>query len=153
MLSIKVIDASLARNITHYKNLKRKILKCCANIYFNKQCQKHNLTPKYTQIKIPLTSPAAIYTQRKVNKIRIKDKIKFLYLKKDKLNKQLYKTHLKLAHECDQNWRIISELTDTTLNTEIQRKYHTLHKKLYILKNTQTPNTTISINTLPFTPE
>ena len=65
MSSIKIIDASIARNITHCKNLKRKILKCCANIYFNKQCQKHNLTPKYTQIKTPLTSPAAIYTQRK----------------------------------------------------------------------------------------
>ena len=42
MSSIKVIDASLARNIIRYKNLKRQILKSCANIYFNKQCQKHN---------------------------------------------------------------------------------------------------------------
>ena len=38
MSSVKIIDASLARNITLYKNLKRKILKCCANIYLNKKC-------------------------------------------------------------------------------------------------------------------
>ena len=43
MSSIKITDASQAHNITYYKNLKRKILKCCANIYFNKQCLQHNL--------------------------------------------------------------------------------------------------------------
>ena len=36
MSSIKIIDASQAQNITRYKNLKKQILKCCANIYFNK---------------------------------------------------------------------------------------------------------------------
>ena len=68
---------------------------------FQQAMPKHNLLPKYTQIKTPLTSPAAVHTQRKVNKIRIKDDVTFLYLKKDKLNKQLYKSHLKLAHECE----------------------------------------------------
>ena len=82
MSSVKIIDASQARNVTCYKSLKRKILKCCANIYFNKQCLQHNLTPKYTKIIIQITSPAAIHTQRKVNKIRNKDEIKFQYLKK-----------------------------------------------------------------------
>ena len=84
MSSIKIIDASQARNVTCYKSLKRKILKYCANICFNKQCLQHNLTPQYTKITVPITSPAAIHTQRKVNKIPIKDEIKFQYLKKEK---------------------------------------------------------------------
>ena len=37
MSSIKIIRASQATHIYLYKNLKSKILKCCANIYFNKQ--------------------------------------------------------------------------------------------------------------------
>ena len=65
MSSIKIIDASQAHNITRYKNLKRKILKCCANIYFNKQCLQHNLTSQYTKITIPITLPVAIHTQPK----------------------------------------------------------------------------------------
>ena len=37
MASIKFI-ASQARTIFQYKNTRTKVLKCCANIYFNKQC-------------------------------------------------------------------------------------------------------------------
>ena len=27
-----------AKSIDRYKNIKKKLLQCCANIYFNKQC-------------------------------------------------------------------------------------------------------------------
>ena len=37
MSSIKIIIASQASHINLYKNLKGKISKCCAIIYFNKQ--------------------------------------------------------------------------------------------------------------------
>jgi hypothetical protein len=57
-------------------------MKCCANINFNPQRLKQNLTPNYTKIKIPNTSPAAIFTKNKTINIRIKDEIKFLYMKK-----------------------------------------------------------------------
>ena len=63
----------------------------CKHI-LNKQCHKHNLTPTYAKIKIPFTSPAAIHTQYKITKLRLKYEIKFLYQKKGKLNKQLYNT-------------------------------------------------------------
>ena len=43
MSSIKIIDTSQAHNITRYKNLKRNILKCCANIYFNLNEIKKNI--------------------------------------------------------------------------------------------------------------
>ena len=72
MSSIKIIKASQATHIYRYKNIKRKILKCCASIYFNKRCLKHNLTPSYSRINITNTSPAATYTQHKICKLRIK---------------------------------------------------------------------------------
>ena len=40
--------------ISHYKNLRTKIMKCCANIYFNRQCLKNEVVPKYANIKIPI---------------------------------------------------------------------------------------------------
>jgi len=52
MDNIKFI-ASQAKHIYQYKSLKSKILKCNANIFFNKQCLAKNLIPKYADIKIP----------------------------------------------------------------------------------------------------
>jgi hypothetical protein len=56
-------------------------MKCCANIYCNRQCLKQNLTPNYSKIKIPNTSPASRFTKQKTLKLWIKDEIKFLYVK------------------------------------------------------------------------
>ena len=44
-----------------------KLLLCCANIYFNKQCLTQSLTPTYAKIKVANTSPAAKFTQQKTN--------------------------------------------------------------------------------------
>jgi len=40
----RIIVAGKARYVSQYKNLKSKVLKCCANI-FSRQCLKQNLTP------------------------------------------------------------------------------------------------------------
>ena len=99
MSSTSIIIASQARYVCHYKNLRRKVFKCCADIYFNRQCLKQTLTPDNTKIKVPNTSFAVKFTKNKITKIRIKDEIKFLYIKKEKLNKQLHVTHLELAEK------------------------------------------------------
>ena len=39
MASFKFIACQAGSN-THYKNLRTKVMKCCANIYFNGQCLK-----------------------------------------------------------------------------------------------------------------
>ena len=80
MSSMKVVVASQAKCINQYKNLKRKVLNCDANIYFNKQCLSYGLTPKYADIRVPNTSRAAQYTQQKLIRIRLRDEIKFLYI-------------------------------------------------------------------------
>jgi len=64
-------------------------LKCCANIYFNRQRLIKNITPKYANIKIPHTSPATYVTQNKIQSIRLKDEIKFLHKKERKTKKSL----------------------------------------------------------------
>ena len=52
------------------------------------------LIPNYAKIKIPNTCPAATFTQRKIHNLRIKDGIKYLYIKKkQQLNRQLYYLH------------------------------------------------------------
>jgi hypothetical protein len=71
-------------------------MKCYANIYFNRQHLIKNVIPNYVKIKILYISPATSITQKKVQTIRIKDEIKFLYMKKEKLNNDLYKMHLKI---------------------------------------------------------
>jgi hypothetical protein len=63
-----------------------------ARIYFNRKCLSKRLTPSYAKIKIPNTSPAHRHTQQKVTKLRIKDEIKFLHCKKQKLNSEIYQT-------------------------------------------------------------
>jgi len=57
--------ASQAKCIYSYKNLREKVQRCCANIYFNRQCLKLGVIPKYAQIKVPYTSPASKTTQKK----------------------------------------------------------------------------------------
>jgi len=51
--------ASQARTVNLYKNLRSKLLKCCANIFFNRQCLRKKIIPKYVNIKVANTSPAA----------------------------------------------------------------------------------------------
>lgn len=71
-------------------------MKCCANICFNRQHVIKNVIPIYTKIKILYISSATSITQKKVQTIRIKDEIQFLYMKKEKLNNDLYKMQLKI---------------------------------------------------------
>jgi len=45
MTSYKFV-ASQAKCIHLYKNLRAKVQRCCANIYFNRQCLKQGVIPK-----------------------------------------------------------------------------------------------------------
>ena len=95
-------------------------MKCCENIYFNRQCLIKKVVPKYANIKIPYTSPATNITQKKIQTIRLKDEIKFLY-KKDKLNNDLYSIHLKAAQEWGSTWYVILDSIHDSINQELER--------------------------------
>jgi hypothetical protein len=84
MSQCKFVIASQAGVIYGYKNLKHKILKFDANIQFNRQCLKFNLVPKYANVEVHNASPGSQFTQRKVGKMRIKDKINIFAYEKRK---------------------------------------------------------------------
>jgi hypothetical protein len=71
MDSVRLIDRSQMRTISKYKNLKCKVLKCNANVYFNKQCVEQDLVPNYA--KISNNCKMSKYTQRKIHKLRLKE--------------------------------------------------------------------------------
>jgi hypothetical protein len=139
MVFIK-FNASQARTIHRYMNLKTKLMKFCANLYFNRQCLVKKLIPKYANIKVPNTSPAADYTSKKVRNIRIKDEIKFLYKKKQQLNKDLYHAHLEVAKEWGSLWTLIAESIGEKINLESEKKYETIKSELKQLETTQRNN-------------
>jgi hypothetical protein len=145
MTHLKIMNASLGP-IRKYKSLKSRLYNCNASIYFNRQCLKKQLTPKYANIKIPNTSPAHKYTQQKAATMRIKDEIKYLYSKKQDLNQQIYHLHLSLAHTWSNTWHYIYETIEGELNREAKAKYKALDKKLDHLRKTQsyTPHSTQS---------
>jgi hypothetical protein len=125
MQPIKFI-ADQAKGINQFKNVRIKLLKCCANIYFNRQCQKLGIIPKYAKIKVPHTSAASTVTQIKAQSIRVKEEIKLLYKKKDKLNTDLYNSHLQAAKEWGSIWHLVYQTIIDTTNQEIEKKYKIL---------------------------
>jgi hypothetical protein len=52
ILNIKFTDAKHAREIHQFKNIKRKLHKTIATIWFNKSCKQQQLTPNYINIHI-----------------------------------------------------------------------------------------------------
>ena len=102
-LSLLFVIANQARCVNKYKNIKHKVLKCNANIYFNKQCWEDDLTPKFSDIKIRNISTATKFTQQ-VCGMRLKDEIKFLYIEKGKLSEELYHMHFKCANYWGNLW-------------------------------------------------
>ena len=122
--------ASQANSIYTYKNIREKVQRCCANIYFNQQCLQLGVIPKYARIKIPFTSPASKTTQRKSQVLRVKEEIKFLYSKKDKLNILLYKAHLNAALEWGDLWHLIQDNISQSINSKLADVYKALDAKL-----------------------
>jgi hypothetical protein len=112
-------------------------IKCNANIFFNKQCLSRKITPKYADIKVPITSKAAHITRTKVTTTRIKDEIKFLYRKKDTLNRALYQAHLQAAQEWGNTWPMIRNHTHKDINEDLHLKYTNQEQKLNRLEHTQ----------------
>ena len=70
--------------------MKTKLHKTIANIYFNKECLKHKLTPTYAKIKIKDTNKAATKTNQQLQTLRIKNKLKCLQMKKSGIYNNLY---------------------------------------------------------------
>jgi hypothetical protein len=49
---VKLINAQQAKPIYHYQNIKEKLHKTTASIWFNKICKTEHLTPNYINITV-----------------------------------------------------------------------------------------------------
>jgi len=67
MASVKFI-ASQPRSIYQYKNIRIKVLKCCADIFLNWQCLAKKNVTNYANKSVPVTVPASRITQNKIHK-------------------------------------------------------------------------------------
>jgi len=59
-------------------------------------------------------------------------------MKKEKLNKELYQVHLKVAQEWGNTWHIIRNGIHESINREMDKKYNYIKQKLNKLEHTQT---------------
>ena len=71
--------ASQARSSHQYKNLKIKVLKYNADIFFNRQCLSKKDYSKLCEHKGTDYVPSFTLKKKKNQTTRIKDEIKFLY--------------------------------------------------------------------------
>jgi hypothetical protein len=97
LTNLKICIAKQAKQIFHYKKIKIKLYKNNVAIWFNKTCRIKQLTPNYIKIRINGNSTRAQRTENIAIRHRINQELRFLSIKKQKLNKQLYRIHLECA--------------------------------------------------------
>jgi hypothetical protein len=91
-----IVVYNYSGDIYAYKNIKQKLHKSIAAIWFNKTCRGKDLKPNYINIRINGNNRQWNNTMKAAIRFRINQEIKFLYIKK--LNEQLYRLHLNCAN-------------------------------------------------------
>ena len=76
-------------------------------------------------------------TDKKAQITRMKDEIKFLYRKKEKLKYELHKIHLRMAQEWGNTWHIIHNSILDSINREMEKKYISIDDKIHRLTHNQ----------------
>jgi hypothetical protein len=74
----------------------------------------------------------------KAHTLRIKDELKYLYMKKQQLNHQIYHLHVSQANSWGNTWPYIQQTIEVKLKNEAQQKYKNIDKKLDTLTRKQT---------------
>jgi hypothetical protein len=91
---MKITSAQQAKIYNTYKNIRLKLLKTNASMWFNKTCKIKGLKPDYFNIRINGNNLQDRRTTQHATRFRINQEIQFLHRKKQHLNKQLYHLHL-----------------------------------------------------------
>jgi hypothetical protein len=81
-MNIKFIDTKQAKEIYQFKNIKRKLYRTNAAIWYNKICWQKQLTPKCITIWINSKNQQCQKAVRAATQFHINQEIKFLYIKK-----------------------------------------------------------------------
>jgi hypothetical protein len=127
-----IVLTSQAHITNRYKNVKKKVLNCNANVYFSKQCISRNLTPNDVNVNISNTSPAARFLKTKAQRMCVKDELKFLHIRKQKLNQKVNQMHLNLTNDWNKSWCLIEEIRNKSADNELKKKCKTIDRKLAI---------------------
>jgi len=90
MNNIKIVNAQQAKDIHHYKNIKGKVYKINASIWFNTVCRTYHFTPNFVHIEVNGTNYRCHKTLDAANTFQLNQELIYLYVKKQKLNEQLY---------------------------------------------------------------
>jgi hypothetical protein len=118
-------------------------------------CFKENIVPKYAVIKVTGNAKASTNTKQKARRLRIQNKIKYLYKKKQQINKELYYIHLCNANQWQNLWTHIEQNINDKLHLEIGAKLKNQTKKIHHLKTKNFPthnnNTQDELNTQFYT--
>jgi hypothetical protein len=115
------VNTSQATTINKYKNLNTKLMKCNANIYFNKQCLNQKAIPAFARLKVPhtRTSPASLITQCKSHvKLIITYIYIYIYIVATDWH---FLSFLYLAYQCCYNSEINDAMMGWSLGQERQR--------------------------------
>ena len=122
-----------ARLRTGYQSFWAKNLKCSlvlrktiANIYFNKECFKHRLTPTYLKIKIKDTNKAATKTKGQSQTLRIKNELHYLEIKESGINNYLQNDGVKIYGK---NWPIIEKQIHEQIKHKINKEIQYFQRK------------------------
>ena len=127
---IKFTRAKQAKDIHEYKNTKRQLYKTIAAIWYNKTSTDKHLSLEYISIKIKGRNRQCTNTLRAATHYRLKQEIKFLYIKKNKLNEHLYAKHLECATTWPTCWATIHKIIDNNLQLEMETHFDKLNRKL-----------------------
>ena len=130
MNNLKFVNAKQARNIYEYSNIKRRLHKTIAAIWFNKTCREKEIKPDYIYIKINGNNKQCHNTMKAALHTRVNQEIKFLYVKKQQLNTQLYRLHLKCANYWNNTWAYIQDSIERKIQDETEELYKKLNKKI-----------------------
>ena len=116
---MKTISASLAKPINIFKNTRLKLLKTNVAIWYNKMCKAKWLQPGYINIRSAGKTSRDNKTIQQATVYRINQEIRFLYKKKQYLNRQLYWAHLEGAYTYKgmppTYWNTLRQQTSVTL--------------------------------------
>jgi hypothetical protein len=79
----------------------------------------------------------------------IEDEIKFLNRKKEKLNYELYKIHVRTAQEWGNTWHSIHNSILDSINREMEKIYKSIEDKINRLTHNQTKKLNTNIQFYP----
>ena len=114
IINLKFINAKQAGEVYEYRNTKQKLHRTIAAIWYNKACRDRNIKSNYVNIRIKGNNKQCKNTMKTAIRTRINQEIKFLHIKKQKLNEQLYKLHFKCASYWDKAWHHIRKHIEQT---------------------------------------